>query len=69
MTAEFGALAAVAGAVGTTAAAGASAIRSAADLGREGIGLACDGVREARAGGERRHERKMHAAGSGGDEG
>ncbi|MFB7457106.1 hypothetical protein [Streptomyces sp. NPDC056188] len=65
MTAAFGALAAV----GTTAAAGASAIRSAADLGCEGIGLAREGVQEARAYGERRHERKMQAAGSGGDEG
>ncbi|MFJ2723100.1 hypothetical protein [Streptomyces sp. NPDC087437] len=52
--------------IGTTAAAGASAIGSAADLGREGIGLARDGVG---AYGERRHERKMHAAGSGGDGG
>jgi hypothetical protein len=76
MTAAFGALAAVAGAVGTTAAAagqvataGASAVGSVADLGREGIGLARDGVREAGAYGERRHERKMHGAGSGGDEG
>ncbi|MFC1405750.1 MULTISPECIES: hypothetical protein [Streptacidiphilus] len=78
MTAAFGALAAVAGAVGQTAAAagqvataGASAVGSVADLGREGIGVARDGIREAGAYGERRHERKMTGRGSkdGGEEG
>ncbi|MGW2227476.1 hypothetical protein [Streptomyces formicae] len=59
MTAAFGAVAAVAGAAGQVATAGASAVESAASLGREGIGAARDGIREAGAYGERRHERKM----------
>ncbi|MCY0961477.1 hypothetical protein [Streptomyces sp. H27-H5] len=73
MAAAFGAVAAVAGAVGQVAGAagqvagaagqvataGASAIESTASLGREGIGAARDGIREAGAYGERRHERKM----------
>ncbi|MFD9152236.1 hypothetical protein ACWHAO_27870 [Streptomyces albidoflavus] len=62
MTAAFGALAAVAGAAGQIATAGASAVESASSLGREGIGVARDGIREAGAYGERRHERKMRAA-------
>ncbi|NGN63141.1 hypothetical protein G5C51_04365 [Streptomyces sp. A7024] len=57
--AACGALAAIAGAAGQVATAGASAVGSAADLGKEGIGLARDGVKEAGAYGERRHERKM----------
>ncbi|MEU6467466.1 hypothetical protein [Streptomyces sp. NPDC046976] len=59
MTAAFGALAAVASSAGQIATAGASAVESAASLGREGIGAARDGIREAGAYGERRHERKM----------
>ncbi|MFF4392955.1 hypothetical protein ACFY0G_40475 [Streptomyces sp. NPDC001552] len=66
MAAAFGAVAAAAGAVGQVAGAagqvataGASAIESTASLGREGIGAARDGIREAGAYGERRHERKM----------
>ncbi|MFF4709502.1 hypothetical protein [Streptomyces sp. NPDC001297] len=68
MTAAFGALAAVAGAAGQIATAGASAVESASSLGREGIGVARDGIREAGAYGERRHERKMRGGGDGGDE-
>ncbi|MFC9016132.1 hypothetical protein [Streptomyces koyangensis] len=64
MTAAFGALAAVAGAAGQIATAGASAVESASSLGREGIGVARDGIREAGAYGERRHERKMQGAGA-----
>lgn len=69
MTAAFGALAAVATSAGQIATAGASAVESAASLGREGIGVARDGIREAGAYGERRHERKMRAGddGAGGD--
>ncbi|MYT25966.1 hypothetical protein GTW69_37825 [Streptomyces sp. SID7760] len=70
MAAAFGAVAAVAGAVGQVAGAagqvataGASAIESTASLGREGIGAARDGIREAGAYGERRHERKMRDGG------
>lgn len=55
----FNAIGATAMAAGQVAAAGASAVGSVADLGKEGIGLARDGVREAGAYGERRHERKM----------
>ncbi|MDJ0345543.1 hypothetical protein QMK19_33905 [Streptomyces sp. H10-C2] len=69
LAAAFGAVAAVAGAVGQTAAAagqvanaGAAAVSSVSDLGREGIGAARDGIREAGAAGERRHERKMRRA-------
>ncbi|MFI7142873.1 hypothetical protein ACIBQ5_35780 [Streptomyces massasporeus] len=69
MTAAFGAIAAVAGAAGQIATAGASAVESAASLGREGIGVARDGIREAGAYGERRHERKMRAADGGTDGG
>lgn len=59
MTAAFGALAAVATATGQVASASASAVGSMADLGREGVGAARDGIKEAGAYGERRHERKM----------
>ncbi|GHJ05612.1 hypothetical protein TPA0906_74770 [Streptomyces olivaceus] len=70
MTAAFGALAAVATSAGQIATAGASAVESAASLGREGIGVARDGIREAGAYGERRHERKMRAGDDGaGDDG
>ncbi|SDL37835.1 hypothetical protein [Streptomyces indicus] len=65
MTAAFGALAAVATSAGQIATAGASAVESAASLGREGIGVARDGIREAGAYGERRHERKMRAGDDG----
>ncbi|MEU7153840.1 hypothetical protein AB0B15_38370 [Streptomyces sp. NPDC045456] len=62
MAAAFGAVAAVASSAGQIAAAGASAVESAASLGREGVGAARDGIREAGAYGERRHERKMRSA-------
>ncbi|MGW2456774.1 hypothetical protein ACWCTA_36425 [Streptomyces sp. NPDC001704] len=68
MTAAFGALAAVATSAGQIATAGASAVESAASLGREGIGVARDGIREAGAYGERRHERKMRAGDDGAED-
>ena len=65
-TAFFNAIAATAGAVGQVAGAAgqiagsaASAVGSVADLGKEGIGAARDGIKEAGAAGSRRHERKM----------
>jgi hypothetical protein len=71
-TAFFGAIAATAGAVGQVAGAAgqvagsaANAIGSVSDLGKEGVGLARDGVKEAGAAGARRHERKMHDSGDG----
>ncbi|MFB8314710.1 hypothetical protein ACFC5T_40330 [Streptomyces sp. NPDC055961] len=73
-TAFFNALAATAGAVGQVAGAAgqiagsaASAVGSVADLGKEGIGAARDGIKEAGAYGARRHERKMRDGGGSDD--
>ncbi|MFE4658209.1 hypothetical protein ACFRFJ_16185 [Streptomyces hydrogenans] len=69
VAATAGAVGQVAGAAGQIAGSAASAVGSVADLGKEGVGLARDGVKEAGAYGSRRHERKMRDGGDGGDSG
>ncbi|MEU2076622.1 hypothetical protein [Streptomyces sp. NPDC013489] len=63
VAATAGAVGQVAGAAGQVAGSAASIVGSAADLGKEGIGAARDGIKEAGKYGERRHERKMASGG------
>ncbi|GGY70952.1 hypothetical protein GCM10010363_60080 [Streptomyces omiyaensis] len=67
VAATAGAVGQVAGAAGQIAGSAASAVGSVADLGKEGIGAARDGIKEAGKYGQRRHERKMRDGGDSDD--
>ncbi|MEV7535403.1 hypothetical protein [Streptomyces hydrogenans] len=67
IAATAGAVGQVAGAAGQVAGSAASAVGSVADLGKEGIGAARDGIKEAGKASARRHERKMRDDGDSDD--